>query len=100
MEGAIAENPEERAICYLHQSKEQSPAELCMWKTVIKILTESTVGLIRLRGKKMQNSDHEFNSCQQTWERHTNYIAVVMTPSSMRNHRNLKQEPCSKLVMQ
>lgn len=52
MEGAIAENPEERARCYLHQSKEQSPAELCMWKTVIKILTESTVGLISLRGKK------------------------------------------------
>jgi len=52
MEGAIAENSEERARCYLHQSKEQGPAELCMWKTEIKILTAGTVGLISLRGKK------------------------------------------------
>lgn len=38
--------------CYLHQSKEQGPAELSMWKTEIKILTEGTVGLLSLRGKK------------------------------------------------
>lgn len=49
---AIAENPEERVRCYLHQSKEQGPAELSMWKTEIKILTEGTVGLLSLRGKK------------------------------------------------
>lgn len=66
MEGAIAENPGEKARCYLHQSKEQGPAELCMWKTEIKILTEGTVGLLSLRRKKMQNSDRELNSRPQT----------------------------------
>ena len=53
-------------------------------------------GALKPEGKKMQNSDHELNSWPQTWERHINYIVVVVIPSSMRNPQKLEAKAMFK----